>query len=104
MTREQVLLDAIEKVVGKREIDYGKPEDSFGNIAVLWNVWLDIRAHVPGFDGLEPVDVAAMMTILKLARLATNPQHEDSWVDVAGYAACGAEIASKTIPQLELEL
>jgi Domain of unknown function (DUF6378) len=30
---------------------------------------------------------------LKLARLENQPDHMDSWVDLAGYAACDAEIA-----------
>ena len=44
---------------------------------------------------IEPEDVAIMMGMLKIARLASNPQHMDSWVDLAGYAACGGEIAGK---------
>jgi hypothetical protein len=34
-----------------------------------------------------------MCADLKLARLENQPDHMDSWVDLAGYAACGAEIA-----------
>lgn len=42
-------------------------------------------------------DVAAMMGLLKVARIATgfNP---DSFVDLAGYAACAGEIATKEDP------
>ena len=40
-------------------------------------------------------DVAVMMALLKIARISENPQHMDSWVDLAGYAACGGEIAWK---------
>jgi len=40
---------------------------------------------------LKPHDVALMMALLKIARLKGNPIHGDSWVDLAGYAACGAE-------------
>ena len=28
-------------------------------------------------------------------RLAASPNHEDSWVDLVGYAACGAELACR---------
>ena len=31
----------------------------------------------------------------KMARLRHDPAHTDSWVDVAGYAACGAEVATR---------
>ena len=34
-----------------------------------------------------------MMALLKIARVKYNPRHADSWVDIAGYAACGAECA-----------
>ena len=34
-----------------------------------------------------------MMCLLKLARLkGAAGKHQDSWVDLAGYAACGCEI------------
>jgi hypothetical protein len=40
-------------------------------------------------------DVAAMLALLKIARLQQSPNHRDSWVDLAGYAACGAECGLK---------
>ena len=40
-------------------------------------------------------DVAVMMIQLKLARIKTSPEHADHWIDVAGYAACGVEVAVK---------
>jgi hypothetical protein len=36
-----------------------------------------------------------MNALIKVARLSTNPTHKDSWIDLAGYAACGAGIALK---------
>ena len=54
-------------------------------IASLWSVVL-------GQD-VTPEQVALCMTCLKVARLMETPAHEDSWVDIAGYGACGAEIA-----------
>ena len=42
----------------------------------------------------EPEDVAAMMALLKIARLMSNPEHVDSWIDGAGYLACGGEVAT----------
>lgn len=38
-------------------------------------------------------DVAAMMGLLKVARIATG-SNPDSFVDLAGYAACAGEIAT----------
>ena len=39
-------------------------------------------------------DVAMMMALLKIARIRTGTATDDSYVDLAGYAACGAEINS----------
>jgi hypothetical protein len=44
---------------------------------------------------VTPEQVALAMTCLKVARLIETPDHEDSWVDIAGYGACGAEIATE---------
>lgn len=41
---------------------------------------------------VEPEDVAAMMSLLKIARVATGHGKADNWIDLAGYAACGGEI------------
>ena len=39
-------------------------------------------------------DVALCMAWVKMARLAKNPNHQDSWIDMAGYAGLGGEIGS----------
>ena len=87
MTRESILNRAMECVCGEREQDYGSPEDSFGKIAELWSVHLGTE--------ITAEDVAVMMALLKLARIGTGVATDDSWVDVAGYAACGGEISSQ---------
>jgi len=92
-TRETVLEEAKNCVCGQREQDYGSPEDSFRLIAQLWEIY--IRERIVGLTDVcvNTEDVAVMMALLKIARLANNPEHMDSWVDLAGYAACGGEIA-----------
>lgn len=94
-TRESILDRARECVCGERDKSYGGPEDSFRTIALLWENYLNARPSdvSPGEIGAE--DVAAMMALLKIARLASNSGHMDSWVDLAGYASCGGEIAAK---------
>lgn len=82
MNREQLLEKAHECVTGKRSQDYGKVEDNFGTIASLWGAYLD--------KTISCEDVAALMVLLKIARIKGGST-VDSWVDVAGYAACGAE-------------
>lgn len=93
MTRKEILAAAEKCVCGQREEDYGTPEDSFRLIAELWMPL--IKACVPeGTDVcVNPDTVSLMMALLKVARIINNPEHLDSWVDLAGYAACGGEIA-----------
>jgi hypothetical protein len=86
------LLDRAKDATADRGLNYGKPEDNFARIAERW------RAHLKNRFGLNvPLDatsVALMCLDLKLARLENDPSHLDSWVDAAGYAACGANIAA----------
>ena len=96
-TRQRVLREAEKCVCGRREQDYGTPEDSFNIIADLWAGYL--QGCGVSIDFLESHDVAIMLALLKIARISKNPQHMDSWVDLAGYAACGGEIAGKDSEQ-----
>lgn len=80
--REKLLDDAKAVVCGERDKQYGNVEDNFGLIANLWTVYTGV--------GIEARDVANMMILLKIARNNAS-DHRDNWVDIAGYAACGAE-------------
>lgn len=84
-TRLLTLERAAQAVASDRNRDYGEPEANFGRIASLWSLWLGRDISAP--------DVAALLLLVKVARLAHNVSHLDSWVDIAGYAACGAEVA-----------
>lgn len=95
MNREQCLKSAADCVLQNRADMHGAPEDSFRLIARLWNEYLaaKFRANPEGVC-IAPHDVASMMVLLKLARIAVTPTHSDSWVDIAGYAACGVECST----------
>jgi hypothetical protein len=82
-TRAEVLDEASKIVNGERANTYGGPEQSFETIAKLWGSYFGTV--------YRPTDVAIMLALLKIARLKNSPAHRDSWVDLAGYAACGAE-------------
>ena len=81
------LLDEARTITSvDRNKAYGNPEDNFAHIASLWNAYLTARGK--GDKLTSSQDVAHMMALMKIARLATNPGHRDSLVDIAGYAAC----------------
>ena len=93
MKRAEILKAADECVNGARAQDRGEPEDSFGCVAEFWEVYFKYRlAYCAGTISILPQDVAAMMGLLKLARIATGRSDPDNWVDLAGYAACGGEL------------
>lgn len=85
MNRTECLNKANETVTGHREQDYGTPENNFTKIADLWSAYLDTE--------ITALDIANMMALFKIARIKTGTATDDSFVDLAGYAACGAEIA-----------
>ena len=89
MTREEMLDKAKQMVTGQREQDYGSPENNFGRIGQLWT---DYLGHL-----VTAEDVANMMILFKVARNKTGTGTEDTWVDIAGYAACGCEIATEDL-------
>ena len=99
MTREEILREALRCVTGEREQQYGSPEDSFEVIADFWMVYLTNRCVGGNADVCVSVeDVAAMMALLKIARICTGKYKGDSWVDLAGYAACGGACQSGSRP------
>lgn len=98
MTRAEILDEAKKCVCGQRQQDYGTPEDNFTTIGYMWSAYL--RAAHPNLNialnEVTPKDVAVMMSLLKVARIATGSS-PDSFVDLAGYAACAGEITARMI-------
>lgn len=94
MNRKEILEAAMSYVTVDREAQYGNPEDNFRIIADLWNTYIEGIS-----DGivcaLTPEDVAIMMALLKIGRIATGQKKDDNYADLAGYAACAGEIATK---------
>lgn len=85
MKRAEILEAARVCVCGECEQDYGTPEDSFALIGKLWAAYMGVP--------FTPKDVAMLMALLKVARIKAGDK-ADSFVDLAGYAACAGEIAT----------
>ena len=82
--RGQTLLDAALAVGGHRGQGDSITKNSFGSIASLWTTYTGhtFTAH----------DVAMMMCLLKIAKSRNGGGSDDSYVNLAGYAACAGEL------------
>lgn len=94
MIRADILSAAADCVLRDRAATHGRAENGFAAIAAVWAALDQARG-----DRLRTAaDVALYLAGLKLVRAATNPAHADNWIDLAGYAACGGEIATEKWP------
>jgi len=75
MKRAEILEAARVCVCGERQQDYGTPENNFETIGLLWGVYLRAShpelAKVMAINHINAKDVATMMGLLKVARIAT---------------------------------
>ena len=83
-TPAEMFLKHVANVIAERSTQYG---DAAGNMAAIARRWSANLGHE-----ITAAQVVLCLLDLKLARLAHNPAHEDSVVDVCGYAALLAEI------------
>lgn len=89
--RGKVLLHAHQIINGERQDAYGNPEDTFGEIAELWNWWLD-GDNAP----ITAADVAMMMTLMKIARERGGAGKTDNIVDACGYLGLYEDMREET--------
>jgi hypothetical protein len=82
--KADALLEHAAGIVTRRRREYGDPRLLFEQIARRWSLTL-------GID-VSAAQAVACMVDIKLARLAHDPSHADSVTDIAGYAACLAEV------------
>lgn len=93
--RAEILKTAEKLINGDRADLYGPPEISFGRIGRLWGA-MNVRVldEMTGeYRAPTAVDTALMLNQLKVSRIISSPDHEDSWVDGAGYLGLGGEMA-----------
>jgi hypothetical protein len=78
------LLEHAAGLVNRRRREYGEPVDLFEHIAQRWSLTFGTK--------VSAAEVVLCLIDVKMARLARDPKHLDSQVDVAGYAACLREV------------
>lgn len=87
MNRGGILDEAKRLTHTDRQKNYGSPYVNHKRIADLWSVYLE--------NEITPSQVALCLCLVKIARLIETPDHEDSFVDLAAYAAIAGEIQSR---------
>jgi hypothetical protein len=83
--RSHVLQTAERLVNNERNTQYDEPSADFARTAGMWTAYLGIP--------ISMADVAMCMVLLKVARVRFAPEHVDNYYDIAGYGACGADVA-----------
>jgi hypothetical protein len=84
MSGEAMLRQAATLVAERRKA-YGDPAASMATVAKRWSITLG--------RPVTPAEVVLCLIDLKLARLGHNPNHQDSIIDIAGYAAVLREVS-----------
>ena len=80
----EMFLKHAANIVAERHAQYGDASAAMAILAARWSATL---GHT-----VTPAQVVLCLIDLKLARLAHDPAHEDSAVDVCGYAAVLREL------------
>lgn len=84
MNGDLLLKHAAGVVANRREI-YGEPSDAMNAVAKRWSLTLGVPVNA--------AQVVLCLIDLKLTRLARDPKHVDSLVDVVGYSAMLGDVA-----------
>ena len=85
MNRGDIFQEAARLTAKDRQNIYGDPRNNHVRIADLWTTYLEHQ--------ITPQQVAICMALVKIARLMET-ETEDSFVDLAAYAAIAGEIAT----------
>ena len=85
MNRGKILDEAKRLIASDRQEVYGDPSENHQRIADLWSVYLETE--------ISPSQVALCLCLVKISRLMATPNHSDSFIDLAAYAAIAGELA-----------
>ena len=83
-TPAEMFLKHVAQVIAERSTQYGDAAPNMSAIAARWSATLGRE--------VTPAQVVLCLLDLKMARLSHDPTHEDSVVDVCGYAALLREL------------
>lgn len=97
---DPMLIQAYNLISGQRQQDYGDKLQNFSQIAMLVQGYLSPKLQPD--KAITPEDIAMIMVCVKMARLSKSPDHEDSILDVAGYAGCYSILQNERTAKVKL--
>lgn len=85
-------LDTILQIRPQRANTYGSCEKGFGTIGALWDAYLAGR---PGGKDMPitAIDVAVMISLMKIGRISTGTAHHDNFADGANYLVLAGDLS-----------
>jgi Domain of unknown function (DUF6378) len=90
------ILQQAAEIVAQRRKQYGPPAEHFQQVARRWSSTLG--------TAITPQKVLPCQLDLKLARLAHDPRHHDSLVDLIGYSMLLHELTGDATAELAAEV
>lgn len=82
-SKGRLLQRADALIHGERRGQYGEPSESFKRIGELWSAYLGVE--------VSALDFVNLMILMKVSR-AKSGYHDDSYLDVAGYAGLSEQV------------
>lgn len=98
MSVNNILEKAAEAVGGERLANYGTPTLNHGATAQMFSAYMQRKYGERMVTIFDAHDVCVFNICQKLSRLANTPWHEDTLVDIAGYASNIGTILSEQYP------
>ena len=86
MRAAELLVEAAKLVAVERNADHGPARQNLGLAAKLWSAYLGTP--------IQAVDVALLMSLLKVARARAGTPDSEHFIDLAGYAGIAGELAT----------
>ena len=86
MTNAKQILTTSIDIIGSRAEEYGDASQSFSRASTIASTMLD--------KTITAYDVSIVLMAVKMARIAQNKTHMDSYVDLAAYTAFAAQFSN----------
>lgn len=88
MEASDILAEASVLLTDTREELYGSFWENHRRIGVMWSEFLQLE------ETITPEQVAVMMAIVKISRIANDSTHTDNYIDAVAYLSGAGELAT----------